>query len=285
MNDKGVLYIVATPIGNLGDMTHRALDVLKQADFVAAEDTRHSQKMFQYFGINTKLVAYHDHSSDKQIDQLIDKLESGHSIALISDAGTPLISDPGYRIVKLARQRQIKVTPVPGASAPITAISAAGLATDRFSFEGFLPHKSAARCKTFETIKHSKGTSIFFESPHRIQDSIGDAISVLGEARPAVLARELTKTFETYLGFTLADIKKAQLEDANQRRGELVLMIGAEARDEKSQGDELPDEVLNVLSVLAEELPTKQAAALASKITGQAKKKLYDAALKFKDTN
>jgi len=283
MNDKGVLYIVATPIGNLDDITQRAISTLQKADFIAAEDTRHSQRLLQHFGIQAKLMAYHDHSSDKQLDRLIGLLLEGKSIALISDAGTPLISDPGYRIVRSARTLDIQVVPIPGVSAPITALSAAGLATDRFSFEGFLPHKSSARRKAFESIEKSNGTSVFFESPHRIKDAIDDALAILGAERPAVLARELTKTFETFLGSSLVDIRQAIESDDNQRKGEMVLMIGQDASS-KSSSDDLDAETERVLSILAAELPTKQAATLASAISGAPKKKLYERAVQLRDS-
>ena len=283
MNDKGVLYIVATPIGNLDDITQRAISTLQKADFIAAEDTRHSQRLLQHFGIQAKLMAYHDHSSDKQLDRLIGLLLEGKSIALISDAGTPLISDPGYRIVRSARTLDIQVVPIPGVSAPITALSAAGLATDRFSFEGFLPHKSSARRKAFESIEKSNGTSVFFESPHRIKDAIDDALAILGAERSAVLARELTKTFETFLGSSLEDIRQAIESDDNQRKGEMVLMIGQGASS-KSSSDDLDAETERVLSILAAELPTKQAATLASAISGAPKKKLYERAVQLRDS-
>lgn len=282
MNDKGVLYIVATPIGNLDDMSFRALSVLKAADVVAAEDTRHSQRLFNHFGIDTKLIAYHDHSTDKQVERLMSILDEGKDIALVSDAGTPLISDPGYRIVKIARENGIKVVPIPGPSAPITALSAAGLATDRFSFEGFLPHKSGARCKSFEGINTYTGTSVFFESPHRIREAIVDAVAILGTDRPAVMARELTKTFETFIGPDLQHIQKAIDSDTNQSRGEIVLLIGPRPAIAKSEQSQVSAEGHQVAAVLAEELPTKQAAALASKITGDSKKKLYELVLAIK---
>lgn len=283
MNDMGVLYIIATPIGNLEDISFRALSVLKKVSYVAAEDTRHSQKLLNHFGIETKLIAYHDHSTDKQVQRLLSLLAEGSSIGLVSDAGTPLISDPGYRIVKLARESGVKVVPVPGVSAPITALSAAGLATDRFSFEGFLPHKASGRLKSFEAINSASGTCVYFESPHRIVDAIADAIKVLGPERPAVLARELTKTFETFLGSTLGEIQQAILADANQSRGEMVLMIGVAPEQNKPSSDALPEDAQNLLSILAEELPTKQASALASKITGLPKKKFYELALALKN--
>lgn len=282
MNDKGVLYIVATPIGNLDDISFRAISILKAVHVVAAEDTRHSLRLFNHFGIDTKLIAYHDHSSDKQVERLLRHLDEGSDIALVSDAGTPLISDPGYRIVKIAREQGVKVVPVPGPSAPIVALSAAGLATDRFSFEGFLPHKSGARIKSFEAIKANAGTSVFFESPHRIADAIKDAVAVLGAERSAVMARELTKTFETFIGPDLQHIQQAIADDANQSRGEIVLLIGPLPTAPKGENVSVSADALKVATVLAAELPTKQAAALASNITGESKKKLYELILTIK---
>lgn len=282
MNDQGVLYIVATPIGNLEDMTQRAISTLKRADFIAAEDTRHSGKLLSYIGVDTKVVAYHDHSTEKQTERLLGLLEAGQSIALISDAGTPLISDPGYRIVRLARERAIQVVPIPGVSAPITALSAAGLATDRFTFEGFLPAKSSGRRKCFERLELESATTVFFESPHRISDCISDAIAVLGKDREAAMARELTKTFETFVGMTLGEIAARIASDSNQSRGEIVLMIAGVPEQKAKASDALPVDAQRVLKVLAADLPTKQAATLASQITGAPKKALYNYAIELK---
>ncbi len=273
MTNPGVLYIVPTPIGNLDDITLRALQVLKSVDLIAAEDTRHSQKLLHHFGVDKPLTTYHDHGAELQGEKLLQRLSQGESIALISDAGTPLISDPGYRLVRQAREQGIAVTALPGASATLTALSASGLATDRFTFAGFLPAKSQARKAAYESLVNADYTSVYFESPHRIEASIADAVEVLGGERQAVLARELTKTFETWLGPDLESIQRALGEDSNQRRGEMVLMIGGVEHAEKAVS--LDSEAEKVMSVLAQELPTKQAARLGEKITGVAKKVLY----------
>jgi 16S rRNA (cytidine1402-2'-O)-methyltransferase len=281
MTNPGVLSIVATPIGNLDDMSSRAQQVLASVDLIAAEDTRHSQKLLAHFGIQKKMLPYHDHNDDKQSLVLLERLESGQNIALISDAGTPLISDPGYRLVRMARAHGIQVTPIPGASAPIAALSAAGVATDRFSFEGFLPAKSAARRKVFNALLNEQRTMVFFESPHRVLESLRDAVAVFGESRDAVFVRELSKTFETFIADSLSAILKVVEADDNQRRGEIVLIItGAEKSTESAV---LSDEQEHCLRVLAAELPTKQAAGLASSITGVPKKRLYQRALELKD--
>ena len=280
MNSFGVLYVVATPIGNRDDISRRALDLLKSVDLIAAEDTRHSQKLLQHYAIATRLLAYHDHASERQAAKIIAALESGLNVALISDAGTPLISDPGYRLVRELRQRGMQVCPVPGASALICALSAAGLPTDRFSFEGFLPAKSAARRQAFEKMRSSAHTSVFYESPHRILESLHDAVVILGADREAVLARELTKTYETFLGSTLGEISARVEADDNQRRGELVLMLrGVDPRSESDA--ELDAESERVLGLLLAELPPKKAAKLASQITGVPTKILYSKAVEL----
>jgi len=280
MNAHGVLFIVATPIGNLEDITLRALSVLKRVEYIAAEDTRHSQRLLNHFGITAKLLPYHDHGSDAQLTRVLGLLTEGHDVALVSDAGTPLISDPGYRVVVSAREQAIRVVPIPGVSAPITALSACGLPTYCFSFEGFLPHKSSARLKRFEAVKECRGTTIFFESPHRVVDSIVDAIAVLGENRPAVLAREMTKTFETFLGGTLGEIHSQQKQDSNQARGELVLLIGES--EVVADNADISFEVTRIIEILIKTLSTKQASVIGSEITGVPKKRLYDYILSLK---
>lgn len=280
MTNPGVLYIVATPIGNLDDISARALRTLGAVDLIAAEDTRHSQKLLGHFGIKKKLIPYHDHNDEKQSELLLDRLTSGSDIALISDAGTPLISDPGYRLVKMARARGLKVVPIPGPSAPITALSAAGLATDRFSFEGFLPAKSAARCKVFERLLYEQRTMVFFESPHRIVACLEDAIGTFGGAREAAFVREITKTFETFIQGSLAEIQREVNADENQRRGEIVLILAGASPPDKAA---LTGDQEHCLKVLISELPTKQAASLASQLTGASKKLLYQRALELKD--
>ncbi|HAS7981716.1 TPA: 16S rRNA (cytidine(1402)-2'-O)-methyltransferase [Vibrio cholerae] len=222
-NGAPILYIVPTPIGNLGDITQRALDVLASVDMIAVEDTRHTGKLLAHFNISTKTFALHDHNEQQKAQVLVDKLLSGLSIALVSDAGTPLISDPGYHLVTQCRQAGVKVVPLPGPCAVITALSASGLPSDSFSFEGFLPAKSKARKDKLLEIAKVSRTCIFYESPHRICESLQDMLDVLGGEREVVLARELTKTFETIQGMPLAELITWIAEDDNRKKGEMVL--------------------------------------------------------------
>lgn len=275
----GELYVVATPIGNLGDMVPRAVEVLHAADLIAAEDTRHSGRLLKYLGIEKPMVAYHDYSEQRQLGRIVSALEQGQRVALISDAGTPLISDPGYRLVREVRQLGVRVVPVPGPCAAITALCASGLPSDRFSFEGFLPAKSGARQKKLSELVSDSRTLIFYESPHRVVESLADMAVVFGGEREAVLARELTKAFETFLVGSLDELHSAVLEDANQQRGEIVLLVRGAA---ESVSGEDQEEQLRVLKLLMAELPLKQAAALAAKITGGQKNALYQLALSLK---
>ncbi len=277
MKPESALYIVATPIGNLDDMTPRAIEVLQSVDLIAAEDTRHSAKLMQHCSVQTPLIAYHDHSSDDQVERILHRLREGKSVALISDAGTPLISDPGYRLVARAREESITVIPIPGACALIAAMCASGLPTDRFMFEGFTPAKSSGRKKLFEQVKQEERTVICYESPHRLEDSLKDAIEVLGGDRKVVLARELTKTFETFLCGPLQEVLDTVLSDANQKKGEMIILIQGCSPEPAS--DSISAEVERTMNVLLEELPIKQASALASKLTGEKKNKLYKWAL------
>ena len=272
---QGVLYIVATPIGNLSDISQRAIDVLANVDLIAAEDTRHSRHLLSHFQIATPLVAYHDHNEQSQTPQLVEKLQSGLSIALISDAGTPLLSDPGYRLVKAAHDQRIRVSPIPGACAAIAALSASGLATDQFCFAGFPPARTAARRQFYEVFKQQPQSVIFYESSHRILDSLRDLCAVVGEQREVLLARELTKTFETLRRSPLGELVDWVAGDENQRKGEFVLIqAGAD-----EQPDEHRVEVETVLDVLMSELPLKQASALTARITGAKKNQVYKMAL------
>lgn len=275
---NATLFIVATPIGNLGDISQRALEVLRHADLIAAEDTRHSSRLTQHFGISTRLVSYHDYSASAREDTILAELAAGRSVALISDAGTPLISDPGYSLVARARQMQIRVIPIPGACALTAALCAAGLPTDRFVFEGFPPHKQGARRQLFESLADEQRTLIFYESPHRIADSIIDMKELFGEQRQAVICRELTKTWETIHGDSLGALSQWILADDNNRRGEFVVLIhGAPPADQ----DALLSDADRQLRILLEELPVKQAAALVAKLTGLKKNALYKRALEL----
>lgn len=275
---QGILYIVPTPIGNRGDMGQRAIEVLQSVELIAAEDTRHSKTLMMYYGVHTPLQACHEHNEEQLVPSLIEKLQSGKSIALISDAGTPLMSDPGYRLVRAAHQAAIKVSPLPGPCAAITALSASGLPTDRFLFVGFPPHKKSARVLFYENLKQREETLVFYESSHRVVDSVGDMAGVFGGQREIVVARELTKTYETIHRCELGVLQAWLQNDANQQKGEFVLVLhGAEtAQDEQSLA------LQQVLGPLLEELSVKQASNLAARITGQKKNLVYKIALEMK---
>ena len=280
MQQNGTLYIVATPIGNLSDITAHAIDCLKSVAIIACEDTRTSGKLLNHFNIPTKTWAYHDHNAEVQTPKLIEVLQSGQSIALISDAGTPLISDPGFRLVRACHQAGIKVSPVVGASAAIAALSVAGLPSDKFYFYGFLPAKTAGRQSELTKIKDLTATLIFYEAPHRIVECIDDMITVLGDNRQVTFCREITKTFETIYPSTLGELKQFVASDANQQKGEMVLVV-AGAND--SVNDEGKHDAL--LKRLLQDLSVKKAAQLASDITGAKKNALYERALMLKDDN
>ncbi len=270
--EAGILYIVATPIGNLGDISARALAVLQKADRIAAEDTRHSASLLRHFAIDTPMFALHEHNERHKAESVLGLLRQGESLALISDAGTPLISDPGYFLVREAHRAGIKVVPVPGPSALIAALSASGLATDRFCFEGFLPAKSGARRRALEALAQEPRTLAFYETPHRIEESLLDMAASLGAERPATLARELTKTFETIRHATLGELAEWVAADPNQRKGEFVLLVeGAPQKEDEG----LDGETQRIATLLAEELSVKQAAALAAKISGEKKNAIY----------
>ncbi|HID9526582.1 TPA: 16S rRNA (cytidine(1402)-2'-O)-methyltransferase [Proteus mirabilis] len=266
------LYIVPTPIGNLGDITQRALDVLSHVDLIAAEDTRHTGLLLQHFAINARLFALHDHNEQQKADQLISKLQQGLSIALVSDAGTPLINDPGYHLVNQCRKNGIKVVPLPGACAAITALSTAGLPSDRFCYEGFLPAKTKSRQDCLRDLAQEPRTLIFYESTHRLLDSLADMVTVWGEARYVVLARELTKTWETIQGMPVGELLNWVREDENRRKGEMVLIVEGY---QKPQEDHFAPEVLRTLAILQKELPLKKAAAVTAEIYGVKKNALY----------
>jgi len=274
------MYIVATPIGNLDDITLRALQVLKDADLVAAEDTRHSRKLLQYFGIERALVAYHEHSDLSHIEaKFAEVIESGGSVALISDAGTPLVSDPGYPVVRAMQNRGLAVVPVPGPSAAIAAISVAGLASDRFTFAGFPPAKETARRGWYADLAHSSATLIIYEAPHRVLASLRDAIAVFGAEREACMCREITKTFETIKRACLADLAEFVAADTNQQRGEIVLIIAGS----KEPAVQLGDAEEGLLLSVAEYAPPKVAAGIVADYLGLKKNELYARLLEIKN--
>ena len=269
----GILYIVATPIGNLQDITQRALDTFAQVDLIAAEDTRHSGLLLSHYGIKKPFFALHDHNEQEKAHILVEKLKQGSHIALISDAGTPLISDPGFHLVRQCREAGIRVVPLPGACAAITALCASGIASDRFCFEGFLPAKSKARKDKLENIAEEDRTLIFYESTHRILDTLEDMQSVLGEERYIVLAREITKTWETITGNTIKNLREWLLDDPNRTKGEMVLIV--EGKPKSDNNDEISSQAVKALELIAEELPLKKAAAIVAELYGYKKNALY----------
>ncbi len=276
---SGTLYVVATPIGNLSDISTRAITILGQVDRIVAEDTRHSRKLMQHYAIATPLSALHEHNERELAPQLVEQLGGGRSLAIISDAGTPLISDPGFNLVRLAREAGVRVVPVPGPSALICALSVSGLPTDRFAFEGFLPAKSAARRARIDRLRSEPRTLIFYESSHRIVDSLSDMAAGFGAMRQAVLARELTKQFETVHGDALGPLAEWVENDPNQQKGEMVVLVAGAAQPEEGA---VTDKAEQMLVVLLEELPIKQAAKLTARMTGINKRALYDRALQLK---
>lgn len=275
--EKGVLYLVATPIGNLDDLSFRAREVLDNADLIAAEDTRHSRPLLQHYAIRTPLIAVHEHNERRVLEDLVKRLSGGAAIALISDAGTPLISDPGFPLVRRCREIGIPVSPVPGPCAAVAALSAAGLPTDRFLFEGFPARNREGRRKQFEALRSEERTLVFYESSHRIASSLEDMAAVFGAGRRAVIARELTKLHETILSDTLGGLAKTLHIDPDQRKGEFVVVVAGAFQDRQG----INPEAERVLRVLVEELPLKQAAALAAQITGEKKNLLYRLALSW----
>ena len=277
-NVKGSLYIVATPIGHLADISLRAIDVLKSVDLIAAEDTRNSKKLLNEYSIQTKMTAYHEHNEDKKSATLLEKLSSGSSIALISDAGTPLINDPGYSLVQKAHAMDISVVPIPGACALITALSSSGLATARFSFEGFLPRTSSARRTVLDVYLKDPKTLVFYESSHRIVATLEDIQAVFEPTRKMAIARELTKTFETIVSGLVEDVIEQAQADNNMQRGEFVVLVeGVQKKANKSA--ELSEASVNTLKVLLKECSLKTAVKLAVELTGEPKKALYSLAL------
>lgn len=275
--DSG-LYVVATPIGNFGDMSQRAVDVLCAVDLIAAEDTRHSQRLLQHFSIATPAMAYHDHSDARALDKITACLAAGGSVALVSDAGTPLISDPGYRLVRHVQALGFAVRPVPGACAAIAALSVSGLATDRFLFEGFLPAREGARAKRLAKLSGAAVTLVFYEAPHRIEACLRSMAAEFGGDREAVLAREITKTFETIRRGELAELVEFVAADSNQQKGEIVVVVAGRQKVEQ----ELDADVAALLLRLARELPARRAAAVVADCTGLRKKPLYEYLLAVK---
>ncbi len=273
------LYIVATPIGNLGDISQRAIDILTQVDVIACEDTRHTGKLLSAFSIKNRTMSLHDHNERQRQDQVATMLQEGKTIALVSDAGTPLISDPGFHIVRHCRSLGLNVSPIPGACAAISALSVAGLPTDRFSFEGFLPSKSGARQATLTALIDEPRTMVFYDAPRRAIDTVRDIVATLGGERYIVIARELTKTFETIHSDTAENFLAWLEQDANQLKGEMVLIIEGY---KKLSEDEISAEVINTLKLLLAEMKPKKACAIAAEIYGVKKNALYDIALSLK---
>ena len=274
------LYVVATPIGNLQDISLRALEVLKTVDAIAAEDTRHTSHLLSHFAIRKKLIAVHEHNEQKSAQILLERLRAGESIALVTDAGTPGISDPGAIVVDVLREAGVSVVPVPGASAVVAALSASGITANGFMFQGFLPASGSQRRKVLEGLKAYVSTLVFYEAPHRIIECVEDLATVLGPERRITIAREITKTFETFHRCALQDAKMWLENDPNQQRGEFVLMVEAAALVEQA---DISEDVGRILRLLLADLPLKQAVKLATEITGVKKNILYEYALKLKD--
>lgn len=273
------LYVVATPIGNLADISQRAIDVLTQVDLIACEDTRHTQKLLSNFAISNKTMSLHDHNERQRQEQITELLKEGKSIALVSDAGTPLISDPGFHVVRHVRQQGYDVITVPGACALIAALSVSGLATDKFTFEGFLPSKQGARQATLSALKNESRTMVFYDAPRRVIDTVEDIVETLGAERQIVIARELTKTFETVRNESAGEMLTWLQQDANQLKGEMVLIIEGAKQDPNA----IPQQAIETLTLLIKDLPPKKACAIAAQIYGIKKNALYDLALSLKD--
>ncbi|GAA0814862.1 16S rRNA (cytidine(1402)-2'-O)-methyltransferase [Colwellia asteriadis] len=276
--NPGTLYIVATPIGNLGDISQRAIDILTQVDVIACEDTRHSGKLLSAFSIKNKTLSMHDHNERQRQEQIATMLQEGKTIALVSDAGTPLISDPGFHLVRHCRSLGLTVSPVPGACAAISALSVAGLPTDRFSFEGFLPSKPGARQSTLLALENEPRTMVFYDAPRRAIDTVKDIVTTLGGERYVVIARELTKTFETIHSDSAQNLLDWLEQDPNQLKGEMVLII----EGHKVDANDIPAEAINTLKLLLAEMKPKKACAITAEIHGIKKNALYDIALSLK---
>jgi len=277
--ESGALYVVATPIGNLEDIGARALRVLREVDCIAAEDTRHTGQLLRHFGIETPLLSLHEHNERARLEQVIARLREGQSIALVSDAGTPLISDPGFPLVRELRRQGLPVIPIPGPSSLLAALSVAGLPTDRFVFEGFLPAKTLARRERLQALAREERTLVFFEASHRIAETLADMVATFGAERPAVVARELTKRFEQVHGTALSELAIWLEADANRQKGEFVLLVhGAPAASEADTPDNR-----RLLAALLAELPASRAVVVAARLTSLPKKPLYALALALRE--
>lgn len=273
---NGTLYIVATPIGNLGDMSPRAVEILKSVDLIAAEDTRHSRPLLQHFAINTPMYAYHEHNEIEQTVKLIERLNNGESIAIISDAGTPLINDPGYRLVAAAHEHNITVSPVPGSSAVITALSVAGLPTDRFVYEGYLVAKSGSRKKQLEQLQQESRTIVFYETPHRIKEALDHIAEVFGNDRQMTIARELTKQFEQIVHGDVESIRQLLADGIIKPKGEFVIVIDGIKDITVEEA-----EVIRIYKILSGKLSSKDAVVLTAEITGMKKNAVYELSLGY----
>ena len=276
---SGVLYIVATPLGNLGDISQRAIDTLQRVDLIAAEDTRHSKKLLVHFGIDKPMIAFHEHNERDRSSEILTQLQAGRQIALISDAGTPLISDPGYHLIRQLHDAGIRIVPIPGPSAVVTALCAAGLPTDRFIFEGFLPSKAVAREKYLSELARETRTLVFYESPHRLLETLRAMLQSFGLGRRMTLARELTKTFETIRQDTIANIVSWVEANPEQQKGESVLIVEGAAQQPSDRYEVDSDKLLLTLLTC---MSVKDAAHHAAQLTGQSKNELYQRALQIK---
>lgn len=279
---QGCLYVVATPIGNLADITHRAVEILQAVDWVAAEDTRHTKTLLSALGLQQNLLSLHEHNEQQRAQQLLQRLQNGEQGALVSDAGTPLINDPGYHLVKLLRDHDIAVVPVPGVSAVITALSCAGLPTDRFTYEGFLPAKNSKRLQALEQLQAETRTLVFYESPHRLLDSLSSMLQVFGSEREIVVGRELTKKFEQFVSGTLAEVHDYFLTNPERVRGEFVVMLAGfkQVTDEPAATAVETEQMIKVM--LEHGLPVKQLAEIIAELSGEKKKAIYNRALQIK---
>lgn len=277
MSSSGLLYIVATPLGNLGDISTRAKDILSKVALIAAEDTRHSKKLLNAYQITTPLLSLHEHNEQSRIERILEVLEQGKSVALISDAGTPLISDPGEHLVKAVIETGFTVCPIPGPCALIAALSASGLSSKYFYFEGFLPVKSSSRCERLETLANMNATLGFYEAPHRILSTLEDMVKIFGCSRRAVIAREMTKLYETFLHGSLEELFSKVQNNKEQQQGEIVILVEGYFEPKT----ELDSQVEDILTILLKELPLKQAVKLTAEITGEKRNFIYELALKL----